>query len=236
MKMDVLIPCIGKSEKITITYTEPILTCPCCKTKVSPLLIASLTELYNYNDRARFLVNFPCCNLEHIISCTHLKGFQGKYDESDDSTWEVEELHKEFLKFKEVPDIINEISPSFKQIYEEAQAAEQLGYTQICGGGYRKALEFLIKDYATFLHPDKDKEIAKMELGNCIKKYIDNPSIQIYANRASWLGNDELHYRRYWENKDIFDLGALIEASILAIRIEEEGKKLEIEMPKPPKK
>lgn len=96
-------------------------------------------------------------------------------------------------------------------------------------------MEFLIKDYAVFLHPYKEAEIAKMELGNCIKQYIDNPSIQIYANRASWLGNDELHYRRVWENKEIFDLVALIEASILAIRIEEEGKRLEIEMPKPPK-
>lgn len=97
-------------------------------------------------------------------------------------------------------------------------------------------MEFLIKDYATLLHPDMEEEIANMALGNCVHKYIDNETIQIYVNRASWLGNDEIHYRRVWGNKDIFDLEALIEASILAIKIEEERKRIEIEMPKPPKK
>ena len=153
-----------------------------------------------------------------------------------DAEWTVEKLPRQILKQKEVPEIIREISQNFEAVYNEAYTARQAGLDQICGGGYRKALEFLIKDYATFLHPDKEEEIAKMELGNCIKQYIDNPSIQIYSNRASWLGNDELHYRRYWKNKDILDLESLIENSILAIRIEEEGKRLEIEMPKPPKK
>lgn len=234
--MDVQLQIIGRETKITVKDVDKAVICPFCKAKVIPQLEMPLFAYKSYPERYRFLAIFPCCNHEHIVSCSKVDYFDDLVYPRADAKWEAEELHKEILKFKEIPGIIDDISPSFRQIYEEAQAAAQLGYTQICGGGYRKALEFLIKDYATFLHPDKDKEIAKMELGNCIKKYIDNPSIQIYANRASWLGNDELHYRRYWENKDIFDLGALIEASILAIRIEEEGKKLEIEMPKPPKK
>jgi hypothetical protein len=32
-----------------------------------------------------------------------------------------------------------------------------------------------------------------------------------YAKRAAWLGNDEIHYVRKWEDRDINDLKILIE-------------------------
>lgn len=44
-------------------------------------------------------------------------------------------------------EIINSISPQFVLIYNQAYYAEQTNLDQICGVGYRKALEFLIKDY-----------------------------------------------------------------------------------------
>ena len=43
---------------------------------------------------------------------------------------------------------IEKISPAFVNIYNQAYAAEQLQLDEISGVGYRKALEFLIKDYA----------------------------------------------------------------------------------------
>jgi hypothetical protein len=42
---------------------------------------------------------------------------------------------------------LSAISPQYCLIFEEAHKAEAAGLTQICGMGYRKALEFLIKDY-----------------------------------------------------------------------------------------
>jgi hypothetical protein len=41
---------------------------------------------------------------------------------------------------------IQKVSPTFCEIYDEASAAESESLTQICGVGYRKALEYLIKD------------------------------------------------------------------------------------------
>ena len=78
--------------------------------------------------------------------------------------------------------------------------------------GYRKALEFLIKDYLISLHLDKEEEFRKAALGNCINK-IDNSSIKELARRATWLGNDETHYIRKWEDRDIHDLKNLIDLS-----------------------
>lgn len=60
---------------------------------------------------------------------------------------------------REFSDTIKEVSPQFCDIYNQAYAAEQMGLGQITGVGYRKALEFLIKDYLISLDPTKDEEI-----------------------------------------------------------------------------
>lgn len=43
---------------------------------------------------------------------------------------------------------IDEISPKFNEIYKQALAAEVSNLNEIAGLGYRKSLEFLIKDIA----------------------------------------------------------------------------------------
>jgi hypothetical protein len=60
-------------------------------------------------------------------------------------------------------------------IYTQAHAAEALELTEICGVGYRKALEFLIKDYLITKKPEKSDDIRKMLLGGCIDSYVDDP-------------------------------------------------------------
>ena len=51
-------------------------------------------------------------------------------------------------KRKETPPEIATLSPSFAKIAAQAQTAEASGLDEVAGPGYRKALEFLIKDYA----------------------------------------------------------------------------------------
>src|ERR1035441_3877448 len=115
---------------------------------------------------------------------------------------------------KPFPKNITEISPSFCQIFNQAHLAEENGLNQICGPGYRKALEFLIKDFL-ILHKfkgdeGKKAEIDKAFLGPVIQKFIDDERIKQCAKRAVWLGNDETHYVRKWEDKDLKDLKSLI--------------------------
>ena len=54
------------------------------------------------------------------------------------------------------------------------------------------------------------EKIYKTALGSCINK-IDNSSIKELARCATWLGNDETHYIRKWEDRDIHDLKNLID-------------------------
>jgi hypothetical protein len=48
-----------------------------------------------------------------------------------------------------------------------------------------------------------------------------------------WLGNDETHYVRKWENKDINDLKRLIAMTVAWVEIELFTVQLEKDMPEP---
>jgi hypothetical protein len=111
-------------------------------------------------------------------------------------------------------DLIQDLSPNFIEIYNQAITAETMGLTQIVGGGLRKALEFLVKDFVIGQHPDQEEEIRAAFLGNCINQYLEDQNVRECARRAAWLGNDEVHYTRRWEDRDIEDLKRLIRLTV----------------------
>jgi hypothetical protein len=123
------------------------------------------------------------------------------------------------------------ISPAFIKIFHEAEIAEQENLLEICGVGYRKAIEFLVKDYAIGKDTGKRVEIERKLLGACINDYIDDARIKSVASRATWLGNDETHYVRKWEGKNLDDLKALIRLTVHWLEMEAETKRFELEMP-----
>jgi hypothetical protein len=109
------------------------------------------------------------------------------------------------------------MSPQFDKIYNQALAAETSNLDEIAGLGYRKAIEFLIKDFAIHENPKEEANIKKMLLSPCIKKYIDDERIRTLAERSVWIGNDEAHYIRKQENRDIRDMKAFIKATVYFI-------------------
>ncbi|MBK7871124.1 MAG: DUF4145 domain-containing protein [Saprospiraceae bacterium] len=126
---------------------------------------------------------------------------------------------------------ISSISPSFSTIYNQAIFAEQNGLNEICGVGYRKALEFLIKDYSILSNPQDKEKIEKKLLGACIDQYVTDSRLKAVSKRAVWLGNDETHYIRKWEGKNLDDLKRLIDLTIHWIEMEALTKSFEDEMP-----
>ncbi|NMN39410.1 DUF4145 domain-containing protein [Pedobacter sp. SG918] len=135
------------------------------------------------------------------------------------------------LNEREFTSIITNLSPNFNLIYNQAFQAEQYNLLEICGVGYRKALEFLIKDYAISLNPTKEDLIKSKLLAPCIKDYVADERIKKVAQRAVWLGNDETHYVRKWEGKDLQDLKSLIDLTIHWIEMEELTKSIINDMP-----
>jgi hypothetical protein len=105
---------------------------------------------------------------------------------------------------------IAQVSPSFVDIFNQAEEAEARKLLQVCGLGYRKAVEFLVKDFCAAEHPTEADLVKRLPLAQCISKYIDDARIEASASRATWLGNDEAHYVRKWAGQDIADLKVLI--------------------------
>lgn len=116
---------------------------------------------------------------------------------------------------KQFDERIDQMSSEFSKIYNQALTAEILKLDQICGVGYRKALEFLVKDFAIYNEPNNATEITKTpSISRILDKYVDDQRITAAAKRAVWLGNDETHYERKWTDKDITDLKNLIELTV----------------------
>ena len=111
-------------------------------------------------------------------------------------------------------------SGNFVRIFNQALHAEELGLLDIAGPGYRKALEFLIKDYSISNNPEASEVIKHKLLSNVINDYVADINIKSTSKRAAWLGNDETHYYRKWEDKDINDLKILIELTVKWIESE----------------
>jgi len=163
------------------------------------------------------------------------KAFIGSYKRIGNNDFELINLSKGSCFKTKFSDEINSISPKFKEIYNQAFAEEQNRLFEVCGCGYRKALEFLIKDYAISKNGSEKDEIEQKALGKCIEKYFKGSQIEIVSNRAIWLGNDETHFVRKQKQKDLADLKRLIDLTVHWIEMEKRTKDYENDMTKSPK-
>lgn len=116
--------------------------------------------------------------------------------------------------------VIQTVSPNFIKIYNQAEKAQNQSLNEICGIGYRKALEFLIKDYVISLKPDEQHKIESMPLGKCISEYVDNEKIKTLSKVSTWIGNDETHYVRKHLNYNVQDLKRFINTVVAYIEYE----------------
>ena len=192
--------------------------CPFCHKAITPNFIYGLK-------RGR--------NLEIFLSCPNLecnRGFIGYYELRDMFRF-TGQVTQGTLVEKNFSETITNISNSFETIYNQAYIAEQQNLSEICGVGYRKALEFLIKDYAIYNMPENKDIIEKKLLASCISEYVDDTRVKSVAKRAVWLGNDETHYIRKWEGKNLDDLKKLIELTVHWLEMEALTKGFESEMP-----
>lgn len=111
------------------------------------------------------------------------------------------------------PENVQTLSPDFVNFYHQSETAEQNGSVDICGMGYRKAVEFLIKDFLIHFCPEQRDTIANLHLSPAID-LIENPRLKIIAKRCAWLGNDEAHYIRKHEDYSVSDLKTFILACV----------------------
>ncbi len=120
--------------------------CPLCHKYVKPIQIASfLNGLNNKSAYLQIANRCPSCGMIFLSLYEGISSSSVGWDET--KSWysfkRSEPYRPSEPSFQEN---IKLISPSFCNIYAQAKNAEELGLSEICGVGYRKALEFLIKD------------------------------------------------------------------------------------------
>lgn len=185
--------------------------CPVCKRKIKPQL--KYGEVYKDNSQNKYLILTYFCNgcFNHFIA---------QYSDSFEPQWGILEFRKNdyiepnMFEEKAFSETINRNFENFKKIYNQALEAEHHNLDEIAGMGYRKALEFLIKDFLILNKSERKKDIEEWALGKCINELVDNEHLKKVASRATWLGNDQVHYKKVYTENDINDLKVLIEISI----------------------
>ena len=197
--------------------------CPVCGVAIMPELLFSTvikTQVpFGHTYRTTLLYLCPSCRESFICKFSLVNGTVTSYGTTKFKT--NSPIYAP-LKISEAvfSDNIKTISPKFIDIYNQAYAAEQQGLLDICGMGYRKALEFLIKDFLISKEPENSESFAKKPLSQCIADLSkDYPMLSTVAERATWLGNDETHYQRKHEY-DLDTLKSLINATSVYINLE----------------
>lgn len=192
---------------------EEVNQCPICKKSIKPV---HLNSVYYYVEGISYFLesHLLCrgCNQSFIAHYSFKSSNLGNKTIYTGQT-PYYTAPNEYIKCN-YNQFITDTSPNFVEIYNQAAAAESYNLDQIAGIGYRKALEFLIKDFLIKQNPDDKSSIEKTLLGKCISTKIDNPQLKIAASRAVWLGNDQTHYIQKFNDKDIEDLKRLIRLTV----------------------
>ena len=207
--------------------------CPYCFKSIQPKLIAGF---FNENhELAEIFMHCPDKSCYSTFIGYYNGSFRpnGMYNVID---CEYSHVGKGAIKESIFSDIIRKYFSRFCEIYNEAYHAEQEALFQICGVGYRKALEVLVKDYIIKKNPEKKSLVIKTALFNCINDHIDNSNIKEVAKRATWLGNDETHYEKEFIDKDVSHLKDLISLIVSWIEMEEKTSKYIVDIPSKKKK
>lgn len=203
--------------------------CPICKRKIKPNFLFGYINIEK--NMMYLLLECLGCNRCFIKSCKcELKNAFSVADiNRPKGPAEVRELdeNSDTIISPNIPnqivfsDYIINVSSKFVEIYNQAYAAECYSLNEIAGIGYRKSIEFLIKDFLSIGKTDEEKEAVKTKaLAQCISQDINNANLKIAASRAVWIGNDETHYIRKHTDKDITDLKRLIDLTVRWIEME----------------
>ena len=197
--------------------------CPRCGVHLSPEVIyAYMIDYEDEEDNKAFLLNF-CPECDQCFISKHI------FDSKEGSGYRFESSAPVVPHKNTFSSNIATLSPDFVKIYNESLAAEEMGFSSICGMGYRKSLEFLIKDFLICQNPSLKETISQKTLGACIKEYISDDRLQSLAKASAWLGNDETHYVKKHNDYNVVNLKSFINAFVTFIDAElayQEAKKL----------
>lgn len=167
----------GTLEKIKIEYPS---VCPICHTGCRPNFIYGHFDESNTNLFTAMFACDPCGKI--FMSKYRHTSYEANYLFSIPNGFQPEIFSER----------INLLSPKFVEVYNQSLHAEELGLKEICGAGYRKSIEYLMKDFCTLLDEESKDSIWNENLGSTINR-IDDRRMRALSFAVKEIGNDQTH-------------------------------------------
>lgn len=201
-------------------FSDLITECPLCHCVIDPRVV----NIYNADEinKSNYIIGVET----RIVTfyCKKCKSFfHANFTRVSKSyEWFTNDIYPKKTNDTKYSQIISFLSPNFINCFNQAEQAETEGLNELAGIGYRKSIEYLIKDFASKLNPDKETEIkSDNKLSNVIANRIPDKAefcdIKEMA-KSSWaLGCDFVHYDKKYIDYDIGDLKQCIDLTVTAI-------------------
>ena len=232
--MSVKVMAVDKNGNRTVQYLDRLPDkCPLCHHNIKPVAFRdNVGHFLSTNEASLIQLVYSCPRDECDGLFIAYYASSKPVTHSDQTTFYLGRCAPTSRQKARFSEHIATTSPDFVAIYNQAAEAEARGLERVAGPGYRKALEFLIKDYLIATGADAEAEIKRKFLGRCINDYVKDDRLNACAKRAAWLGNDETHYKRKWVDKDLEDLKLLIKLTVRWVEAELLTKEYEQRMAK----
>jgi hypothetical protein len=177
--------------------------CPLCQHAITPDRVShNVIRLRGKTPSLQLIYRCPNSHCQQAFVATYFPSFGGQYT--------LRSVAPIVPRASAVDPLVAAMSRDYVVLLTQSAHAEQYGLDQIAGTGYRRALEYLVKDFAIMKATDNMERIRAMTVAGVIGEYVSDLNVKECARRAAWLGNDESHYLRKWEDKEVNDLKALL--------------------------
>ncbi len=199
----------GTSRTNNKIYEKPM-TCPNCNYGTDSIVESHWTS--ETTDGLLLVVVHKCTSCDYRFHANYLWN-------SGEDKFKFISIYPTF-KDRQFDTYIENVSPKFIKLYNQASKAEFDNNLDLAGCGYRNAMEILIKDYAiNCLEKDK-KTVAKKSLYDAIEDYLPNYNYKNVADVVRILGNDTTHYEQKYEEMDFSILKQYLDIFINLIDVE----------------
>lgn len=183
--------------------------CPHCVNDFIPEIIHIMQSP---SDNSYFLsiLKCQCCN-GIVYATIHKAGLQ--------SRGKVKEYYPDRLSLA-IPSKIEKLYPIFFRIYQQSSIAELKGLNEVCGMGYRKALESLVKEYTMNKFFSDKENIKKESLTQTINRLKNIPHVFNLSRKITWLWNEQTNMSMKYSDYDISQTKAFVVALCYFIAME----------------
>jgi hypothetical protein len=200
-------------------------TCPICNTVIAPHILYTYV-LQNDNHNITLSHSFFGCPKCSKTFCVTYRISEYTSNRGVYSSYPIHTLPYPENKMP-ISESIEKSFPVAMDLFRQAEKAENFELSDLSGMGYRKALEFLIKDALIELNIEGRENVVKLTLCQAIDKCADAPKLRKAAHAARDLGNDFAHYEQRCDADDISALKSLLKQTFYWLDAELENHKFE---------